>query len=585
MDIMDMDNIIVPQSTTKLPISQIKIKDDDYRDLNTKYWNGHESLKTINGESLFGEGDININNTLMIEVSYSNLKELRDDSLLIPGQQYRITDYTTTTIQENTISADHKFDIIVTALTEDTLSENASTCCHEEIYITEFYSLSGWDGSGGHFVYIGENIVNGKVYSEYHDSNYGGGKLLFDFDDASKVYYNSQDDIRFMPSYYLCEGYGYYEWTPYDGMSTIGGDEFYVPIISLFDESNIMMTEIAESIRKQYNINYFRYAGANLSAWKIWYSLDNDTNRFKWADSESGKGVIYRMIDEWGNDCPYDFKNIMFERGLNSEGGGIAEGGYEYFFAYCYTFSWEYTFDWENHENSIIDASIFGNNGTLLNDEGQIDGVYGNIIGVYNSYDGLDESPQSTKQYLNDIVFLSTYSYDGGIYCGCYSNTFGNGCYSNTFGNECSSNTFGNNCYANTFGDSCYSNTFSNDCYENELPGYCLYNTFDDSCFKNNVEGTMRKYNIKKGVSNKNIYVEFINSEIGIDVWVTSSGELIQEPINEYISFEDIDLMWDEIFCSEGYYSSTDVVEEEYENINSIGIGDYDEEKEGSDEE
>jgi hypothetical protein len=24
------------------------------------------------------------------------------------------------------------------------------------------------------------------------------------------------------------------------------------------------------------------------------------------------KGVIYRMIDEWNNDCPYDFKNIMF---------------------------------------------------------------------------------------------------------------------------------------------------------------------------------------------------------------------------------------------------------------------------------
>ena len=25
-----------------------------------------------------------------------------------------------------------------------------------------------------------------------------------------------------------------------------------------------------------------------------------------------GKGVIYRMIDEWNNDVPYDFKNIMY---------------------------------------------------------------------------------------------------------------------------------------------------------------------------------------------------------------------------------------------------------------------------------
>jgi hypothetical protein len=28
--------------------------------------------------------------------------------------------------------------------------------------------------------------------------------------------------------------------------------------------------------------------------------------------NESGKGVIYRMIDEFGNDCPYDFKNVLY---------------------------------------------------------------------------------------------------------------------------------------------------------------------------------------------------------------------------------------------------------------------------------
>jgi hypothetical protein len=25
-----------------------------------------------------------------------------------------------------------------------------------------------------------------------------------------------------------------------------------------------------------------------------------------------GTGYIYRMIDEFGNDCPYDFKNIQY---------------------------------------------------------------------------------------------------------------------------------------------------------------------------------------------------------------------------------------------------------------------------------
>lgn len=56
------------------------------------------------------------------------------------------------------------------------------------------------------------------------------------------------------------------------------------------------------------------FANSNLSAWQIWYCLDNDTTRFTWADSTNGKGVIYRMIDEWGNECGYDFKNIMYVR-------------------------------------------------------------------------------------------------------------------------------------------------------------------------------------------------------------------------------------------------------------------------------
>lgn len=72
---------------------------------------------------------------------------------------------------------------------------------------------------------------------------------------------------------------------------------------------------------------------SNLDAWQIWYSLDNDTNRFQWADPDNGKGVIYRMIDEHGNDCPYDFKNVQFKRYLT--GGSYIEtwmGKYDYGF-------------------------------------------------------------------------------------------------------------------------------------------------------------------------------------------------------------------------------------------------------------
>ena len=56
------------------------------------------------------------------------------------------------------------------------------------------------------------------------------------------------------------------------------------------------------------------FANSKLSAWQIWYCLDNDTTKFAWADATNGKGVIYRMIDEWDNECGYDFKNIMYVR-------------------------------------------------------------------------------------------------------------------------------------------------------------------------------------------------------------------------------------------------------------------------------
>jgi hypothetical protein len=54
------------------------------------------------------------------------------------------------------------------------------------------------------------------------------------------------------------------------------------------------------------------FNNSNLDAWEIKYCLDNDISRFSWADTENGRGVIYYMKDEYGNEAPYDFKNIQF---------------------------------------------------------------------------------------------------------------------------------------------------------------------------------------------------------------------------------------------------------------------------------
>lgn len=66
------------------------------------------------------------------KVTYSELKRLRDTSQLTPGMQYRIIDYDCTTTQADTKSALHRFDIIVTADSENTLNENARACVNDE---------------------------------------------------------------------------------------------------------------------------------------------------------------------------------------------------------------------------------------------------------------------------------------------------------------------------------------------------------------------------------------------------------------------------------------------------------------------
>lgn len=65
-----------------------------------------------------------------ISVTYAALKALRDGGNLVPGVQYRITDYQCTTTQFETASAGHVFDIIVTADSDSKLNENARAALH-----------------------------------------------------------------------------------------------------------------------------------------------------------------------------------------------------------------------------------------------------------------------------------------------------------------------------------------------------------------------------------------------------------------------------------------------------------------------
>ena len=250
-----------------------------------------------------------------------------------------------------------------------------------------------------------------------------------------------------------------YRCSSSDANTAVASNKFDI-LVKAIDTNNL--SEHCNALRNASD-TYFP-TETDFDAWEVWYCLDNDTTRFGWA-STSGKGVIYRLIDEFGNDCPYDFKNIMFKRTTEwfskheswSENvlGSIPTSGKQYF-----TFS-------------IVDANLNGTDLSINYHNGQkYLKFYQNKIAPYYS-DGV--------QKLNNNVFVLSSIDD----TGCHSNTFGIGCTSNTFGIGCTSNTFGNGCTSNTFGNSCGSNTFGVGCSNNTFWSSCISNTFGNSCSHN----------------------------------------------------------------------------------------------------
>lgn len=268
------------------------------------------------------------------------------------------------------------------------------------------------------------------------------------------------------------------------------------------------------------------FAAARPEAWKVRYCLDNDTARFQWADPANGRGVIYRLVDEWGNDCPYDFKNVQFRRyrvrdnsadgvlsdlantysGLNAEMEGLTADTADYV--------WAYTFSLGDRRRAGSDASLstaghcannvirpatagraFRLNNVVLYDETGTEATRtdGNII--------CGECVGITMSGHGNVLMRGCLGIVTGA--GCHGNTIGPGCHSlsagkefaiNTigaenasslFGSGCRANTLGEMCSGNKFGKGCSGNTFAADCRGNVLERSCATNSFGTSCFNN----------------------------------------------------------------------------------------------------
>lgn len=390
---MEEINFIRPQEVFNRNTGESKVR-------YTSYDGSNKFIPVVDGED-------GVPRTLVV-TTHAELKAMRDAGKLTPGALYRITDYQCTTTQKNTRSAGHQFDIVLLALSEHKLAEEGWAMMHETLVFKVTFS----------------NSVIEECYLRYLEDNGG---------------------IYILVSKSRLLGYDFAK-SEFESISTIDW------------ENKLITVPFEDSVLSQ-NIEYNYFQNSNLSAWKVWYCLDNDKSRFSWADDSvdedspamvgrlprypvgdkeidnvqyycwgsrlgtitydsrfttsetpnvgdalykisknsvtlvstitsftpahegtglpNGRGVIYRLIDEWNNDIKYDFKNIQFKRTVNEYNVPDVQAQDEEYF---------YTFSLINNGDNykILDASIFAKH--FLNDENGEGRCNNNYISSIDEY-------------------------------------------------------------------------------------------------------------------------------------------------------------------------------------------------------
>lgn len=201
---------------------------------------------------------------LVQEITYNDLKQKRDNGTLMVGVWYRITDYRATTSQEYTKAAGKRFDILALAVSANQLNEECKVAEHRGSDDFEGRDLSAW-----------------------------------------KIWYRLDNDPKFAwwcdGEMYRTEKYAYDLVMKYDGTS---------------DEEPGYQHKFLSRLEGSYIRVYAKEKSGNNVDVKFVYPTWSTTDRLNisYIDNIEGRGIIYRMIDEFENDLPYDFQNMQFAR-------------------------------------------------------------------------------------------------------------------------------------------------------------------------------------------------------------------------------------------------------------------------------
>ena len=510
----------------------------------TKYPIGSSIWVSTSGQSWNGktkteiESEIKNNFINSKNIEWASLKSLRDNSGLIPGMQYRITDYVTTSTQADTRSVGNLFDVIVTAVDTNKLSELAYAIQSERDVSGYFANsdLNSWelkyciDNDTTRFGWADE--INGKGVIYWMKDEYNN-ECPYDFKNIQFKRYAitditstklTSDAVNNLKKFFVKNSNGGFYF------AAKGFDDRFVP-------SNV--NDTSYTIDENDSNWYYTFQG--------FYSVDGSTiNKmydltveiFKFTDEcisfLQNKG---RSVNSTENYCGENkieqfnqekFLNIMQYKGRQILNNIVFIGG----LSYCY--ETDDTPPWNPNPWKYKTSQIFGNRfGMNCNSNTFGNNCYYNTFGnnCYNNTFGSKCYNNTFGNHCTFNIFGNNFS-DNTFGDSIYSNIFGNQCSSNTFGNQCTSNTFGNECQNNTFGDFYYRNTFGNQCTSNTFGNNCQYNTFVNNCnnntFGNYIEKsqfgddvqyfsiTIAKMTTKPSTSNLRSYIRWLVVENGV---------------------------------------------------------------------
>lgn len=338
-----------------------------------------------------------------------------------------------------------------------------------------------------------------------------------------------------------------YETTTSTPKTQSAGHVFDIIVTAL---SSSVLDENARAIQSVRDVDGY-FNNSNLSAWRLLYSLDNDTSRFRWAvkvgseitiDISGGYGMTVTgylngsltlenvTYYKWDASFEGMTLNILTDTETPSEGETvkvlIGEEVMEGFpvvsvikselngFGVIYNMVDEYNnslpYDFKNimfsrkltnyiyDEENGIDTFVYTFNNmdtdvSLLDLNNAEEGVHDNFMPMSHSLPNnvFVNNPEYVIKYYNNI--FGVHSINNTFEDQTFNNHLGDNFLENRASSYFNCNYFVDNTWSNTFGESCYGNTCYEGFHENII-GNDFVGNITHSLFANNIIGNNCKY-------------------------------------------------------------------------------------------